>query len=42
MFGTVAVIVVEEATVNEAGAVPSLTEVAPVKFVPVIVTLVAG
>jgi hypothetical protein len=38
----VAVIVVEETTVNEADVVPSLTEVAPVKFVPVIVTLAPG
>ena len=35
-----AVIEVDELTVNVAAAEPSLTEVAPVKFVPVIVTFV--
>jgi hypothetical protein len=39
--GTVVVICVELLTVNEVAAVPlNLTEAAPVKFVPVIVTLV--
>jgi hypothetical protein len=40
--GTVAVIEVAELTVKEAGLLPSFTEVAPVKFVPVIVTFVPG
>ena len=39
MFGTVAVIFVAELTVNFAERDPSLTLVAPVKLVPVIVTL---
>jgi hypothetical protein len=38
--GTVAVICVAELTVKVAVAEPSLTELAPVKFVPVNVTLV--
>ena len=38
---TVAVILVEEFTVNDAAPIPpKLTAVAPVKFVPVIVTTV--
>lgn len=39
MFGTVAVIFVADTTVNVAEATPNFTLVAPVKFVPVIVTL---
>lgn len=39
-FGTVAVIFVDELTVKVAAVPPSFTEVAPVKFVPVIVTCV--
>jgi len=39
-FGTVATIFVDELTVNEAASDPSFTDVAPVKFVPVIVTFV--
>ena len=39
-FGTVAVIDVDELTVNTAAVVPSFTDVVPVKFVPMIVTFV--
>ena len=39
-FGTVTVIWVAEFTTNDAAAAPSLTDVAPVKFAPVNVTLV--
>ena len=39
MVGTIAVILVELLTVNDADAPPSLTLVTPVKFVPLIVTL---
>jgi hypothetical protein len=38
IVGTVAVIMVDDFTVNLATVVPRLTAVAPVKFVPVIVT----
>ena len=40
IVGTVAEMRVAELTVKPADTVPSLTEVAPVKFVPLIVTLV--